>query len=1234
MSEKQNQSRVEKLRGRENYDEWRISAKSYLIIKGLWGAVTGELPPESSPETNAKAISEITLMLDASLFSYIKETESAKEVWDTIAKAFDDSGIPRKVTILNQLVSIRLIRFQSMERYINEILLYWNKSKIAGFKIDEDIIASLMLGGLPEEYQALILGIENSAKELTVDYVKTVLLQGIKDPFHKGEENGRAFAVKTVSKGFKNKQRKCFTCGSGNHISPSCPKKKEKAKCYNCGETSHFARNCKKPKKSEEPEKGKKVEVTKERMFIALLSKETNESISTNWYIDSGASTHMTNSLATLMNIKMIEEREVIVANNERLKVDMKGDAVFEIDDGEQIIKCTVKNVLFVPGICANLISVNQLTQQGFSVMFEEDKCKILDENEVVLEAHRSEGMYKLQTESVEWACVAKQVSGKTWHRRLCHIGKDKMQFLKEKYNIKLPDCKCIVCLKGKQTRKEFKESNSRKGSPLELIHTDVVGPMQDESISGYKYFITFIDDYSNKLFTYPMWRKSEAFEKFSEFIKLAEKQTGKELKAIRSDNGLEYINKQFESFCAENGVKHQKTAPYSPQQNGKAERMNRTLLDRIRCMLIDSELDNSFWAEAMNTATYTLNMIPLDNGKSPNELWNNEEGDIESLKVFGCKALVHVPDQKRRKLDDKSQECIFLGYEPNTKAYRLYNIRNDLIVISRDVDFMEEERIEENNLMLINDNSEVGGEDIICPSTYEEAIKDKNAEKWINAMKNEYNSLIENKTWEIKDPPEERKLIKNKWIFTVKRDEKGKILKYKARLVAKGFSQKDGIDYDETFSPVVRYGSIRLLLAIAAGYNLNIRQLDAVTAFLNGKLEEDIWMEQPKGFEDGEKGACKLIKAIYGLKQASRVWNNTINSVLINIGLSKSIMDQCIYYKQEEENMTFVAVYVDDILIFSNSKEYEEEIVKELSSSFKMKDMGEAKNILGFKISRKREYGQIALSQQRYIDDILKRYGMNESKPVSTPLDMNQKISGEMSPEDEEEIAEMKKVPYREAIGSLLYAAQITRPDIGFAVNLLSRYCENPGRGHWIGVKRIMRYLKGTRGYELIYGEAEEKITGYCDADWASDVDKRKSTTGYVFTMYGGAISWGTRRQPTVALSTTEAEYMSMVAAIQEAMWLKQLLEEIFNIVAKPIKIYNDNIGAIELAKNNGYSARSKHIDIKNKFIHEKLNERVIELEYLQTDQMPADILTKAVTKSCMLKHLPEFGINYGIEE
>lgn len=313
------------------------------------------------------------------------------------------------------------------------------------------------------------------------------------------------------------------------------------------------------------------------------------------------------------------------------------------------------------------------------------------------------------------------------------------------------------------------------------------------------------------------------------------------------------------------------------------------------------------------------------------------------------------------------------------------------------------------------------------------------------------------------------------------------------------------------------------------------------------------------------------------------------------------------------------VAIYVDDVLIFSNEKLWESQLKLELSSNFQMKDMGSASSILGIRITRDKTNETIAIDQSQYLAAVLIRFGMSDCNPVATPLDLNQKISSELSPTKESEKQMMSRVPYMQAIGCLLFAAQTTRPDISYAVNLLSRYCVNPGKGHWAAMKRIMRYIKGTINKKLVYYSDGNELHGFCDADWASDLDERKSTTGYIFTLQNGAISWSSKRQSTIALSSTEAEFMAMVSAIQECIWLKRFEFELFKNANKPITLHCDNKSAIQVAKNNSYSSRTKHVEIKTKFIQDKINEGSIQLEYVPTDQNVADVLTKGIVS---IKH------------
>lgn len=405
--------------------------------------------------------------------------------------------------------------------------------------------------------------------------------------------------------------------------------------------------------------------------------------------------------------------------------------------------------------------------------------------------------------------------------------------------------------------------------------------------------------------------------------------------------------------------------------------------------------------------------------------------------------------------------------------------------------------------------------------------------------------------------------------------------------------------------------------MALAVKYNLDIEQMDAVTAFLQGELKEDVYIEKPEGFKDDSGKVFKLHKALYGLKQASLVWNRKLDAALKTYNLTRSKVDPCIYFNIKPTNMTILAIYVDDILIFSNDTMFRENLKKKLSSQFKMKILGKAKQCLGLKITR--ENGNIYLDQEKYILDILDRFNMNECNPVSTPLDINQKLNKDLSPKSIKEEHEMRKVPYQQAIGSLLFAANLTRPDISQAVNHLSKFNNNPGIQHWNAVKRIFRYLKGSASARLgFYRDGNTDMLAYSDSDWASDSDERRSTTGYVVVMQGGAVSWNSRRQQTIALSTCEAEYMALSAATQEVLWLRELNAEL-NPGFKSNEattIFCDNRSAVHLATTSSYHPKSKHIEIRHHFIREKFELGAIKFENIGTDDMIADNLTKAVVK------------------
>ena len=417
-------------------------------------------------------------------------------------------------------------------------------------------------------------------------------------------------------------------------------------------------------------------------------------------------------------------------------------------------------------------------------------------------------------------------------------------------------------------------------------------------------------------------------------------------------------------------------------------------------------------------------------------------------------------------------------------------------------------------------------------------------------------------------------------------------------------------MDYDETFCPVVRAESVRTVIALAAMKNLVLHQMDVTTAFLNGTLEEEVYMKQPEGFvRKGEEHlVCKLKKSIYGLKQSPRCWNMALDQFLTTINLRQSSADPCIYTSPGGETV-IVAVYVDDILVATETEKTMLKLKRLISQKFEVKDLGELKSFLGVQVKVMSD--SIWIGQSGYTSRVLEKFGMADAKPVSTPVDVSLKLHSEnnSSPVD--------KSLYQSAVGSLLYLSNWTRPDITYAVNTVAKFSSSPTEVHWTAVKRIMRYLKGTSGYGVNYVKCtKDSLAGYCDADWAGDVNDRKSTSGYVFTLAGAPVSWRSKKQSCVALSTAEAEYIALASAAQEAVWLRELLKQLDGPMAEATIVYDDSQSAIAMTKNPQFHGRAKHIGIKYHYIRGEVEKGTVKLLYCPTENMMADVLTKGLSK------------------
>lgn len=502
----------------------------------------------------------------------------------------------------------------------------------------------------------------------------------------------------------------------------------------------------------------------------------------------------------------------------------------------------------------------------------------------------------------------------------------------------------------------------------------------------------------------------------------------------------------------------------------------------------------------------------------------------------------------------------------------------------------------------------------VIEPETYEQAMKSEEREKWKNAMDKEMTAHKDNETWKLVPLPKNAKLIDNKWVFRIKTDANGNAIRYKARLVARGFTQRKDVDYFETFSPVVRYDSIRVLLALAAEQDLEVNHFDVQTAFLYGDLEQSIYMKQPAGFEDIEKPhhVCLLKKSLYGLKQASRCWNKKFVNFLDSYKFKQLKSDQCVFVGQCDDDVIFLALYVDDGLVLSSKKDATENFLQNLKENFKITaDNGEI--FVGLNITRDRLNETITINQVPYIKRVLEKFNMEQAKPLHIPADPGAYLQHF----SEVKCESAQNYPYREAVGSLIFLATVSRPDIAFAVNYVSRFINKWSDYHVKAVKRIFRYLKSSINLSIVYRKMNNlELIGYSDADYAGCPETRRSTSGFIFLLNAAPVTWSTQKQGVVAQSTTEAEYIALALATKEALWLRSLLSELgFQQSATCIKV--DNQSAIKLSKNPEFHKRTKHIDIKFHFVRDVSDRGEINIVYVESKKQLADIFTKPLVKN-----------------
>ncbi|KAJ9547812.1 hypothetical protein OSB04_020355 [Centaurea solstitialis] len=1242
---------------------------------------------------------DVSCLMLASMTPELLRDHEDMNAWDMIQSLksmFQIQARQERFDTVRALHACMMTEGSSVSTHVLKMKGYVDRLTRLGYPLGQELATDLVLNSLSKSYDQFVLNYNMNGLEKTLTELHGMLKTTERNMNSKLDSSKSKQVLMIKPKSGVVKKKRAVTKGKAKVGSSNKGKGKGKipddAVCFNCNQKGHWKRNC--PALLAEMKKQKAIEAGTSGMFTIDLFTYDSDS----WVLDTGCGTHICTTFQGLRSEERLKpgQMELRMGNGAKVAAVARGIYDLELPNG---LTLSLSKCLFVPSITRNIVSFSQLRKAGFMFIFSDDDSILAYlHNVLYFVAKPHNGIYEIDLQNSRNYESMYNVNNKRikrglnqtylWHCRLGHINKKRIAKLQadgvldpcdDSYDV------CESCLMGKMTKAPFKGKPERATELLEIIHTDVCGPFSLTTRNGHRYFITFTDDFSRFGYVYLMRNKSESFDFFKEFQNEVENQLGKKIKRLRSDRGREYLSQEFIDHLREHGIVSQLTPPGTPQHNGVSERRNRTLLDMVRSMMSRTTLPKSFWGYALETAARILNNAPTKKtNKTPYELWTGKIPKVSYMKIWGCEA--YVKREASSKLDPRSEKCIFVGYPKETIGYYFYKPSENKVFVARRGDFLENdfltrtttgdtidlEEIQEpqDETMVDTDNQHdvepqqdvegnneiqtirrssrnrqeperygylIGSDDTVDdePVTYREAVSGLESDKWHDAMKAEIQSMLDNQVWDLVDAPIGCKVVRNKWVFKKKTDMDGIVHTYKARLVAKGFTQTQGVDYDETFSPVAMIKSIRILLAIAAYHDYEIWQMDVKTAFLNGTLSEDVYMVQPEGFEHPKfpEKVCKLQRSIYGLKQASRNWNLRFDEKIKEFGFLKNEDEPCVYKKVSGSIVVFLILYVDDILIIGNNIPTLESVKAWLGKCFAMKDLGEAAYILGIKIYRDRSRRLIGLSQSTYIDKILKRFKMEGSKRGNLPMVHGVHLSKTQCPSSKEDMNRMKGVPYASAIGSIMYAMLCTRPDVSYALSMTSRYQSNPGDAHWVAVKNILKYLRRTKDMFLLYGGQERDlcIQGYTDASFQTDRDDYKSQSGYVFVLNGGAVSWKSYKQSTIADSTTESEYIAASDAAKEAVWMKKFITDlgVVRSICDPVKIYCDNEGAIAQAKEPRSHQRSKHIMRRYHLIREIIERGDVKICKVRSEDNPADPLTKPLSQSKHDAHISSIGLS-----
>ncbi|KAL7280531.1 hypothetical protein ACG7TL_005463 [Trametes sanguinea] len=1269
------------------YSDWVAKIKGVMLFTGCWGPILSQSAPEGEKAEDWKKKDDqakgLIWMRVATNYHYLLETKettegeikkrvpasySAKEMWDVLKKEF---GTPDTAEAIGLLMAYFNLPPMSDSRPLRDQLGTYitciRDASNGGMNFSEHQQAVFLLMKLPPSYNTLSTSLTASHKlgDWTVEWVQGKVLA------EESLRSGTSQSVTRISKTKPKPSGPCDFCGSGTHHESTCWKKHPDQRPKKGGKG--------KGKGKEKEKKGKEKDNSNNHANAAapavnvLVAESSNMHASfysaahaagvrhTHWLMDSGASQHITFDINDFAEYSAYDTPIVFKtsASGEGSSVKALGEGLVRGETFIDGVKWSIDlpKVCYIPMASSRLFSTGSIEKNGYSIFQGDKKMSIFDKLPSGAVSHGStikiegrkilEGVFNPINNLYDFVLEIKsgghvhlsKTDYKTWHRRFGHAGKEALRHLPK--NVKgvdhvdpADDEPCEGCAYGKSHRLPFPPSEKRATEPLELVHTDLDGPMRTASVgSGYLYFASFIDDFSGLGIAYYLKRKSDAMKAFDSFKAWAETQTGKKIKRVRSDRGGEYLSNEFTQHLLDLGIEHPKSTPDSPQQNGRAERWNRTIVEKAMSMLHHAGLSHGFWQLAVEAAVHIYNRQPMRRLKwrCPITAWDGTVPDVSYFRVFGCKAFVHVQKSKREgKLDKKAVEMIFVGYEPGTKGYKFWNPATRSIVVSRDVIFDEESfparSIPGYRRVTPSDNpfpehedrsDDVSNSDsgdlpqIPIPLPLDEdrppspppapPAPEEDEEPQPPPQPPQPPPQPSRPAVPVPRPSHRRNRHEPVGGAEVPalgnerpcRENRGPPARYREDNI---FGDRDPVEVEGQSTEdgdELEAQAIRFILASQYKSGIPNSHWEAMNS-----PDKDKWRVAEK--------------AEYDSLMENKTW------VLVPCPKDRQVVaNRWVYDIKHDggEKVMIVVLYVDDLLLLGDDRQHIKQVKDALKKQYKMTDLGAVKRFLGLRISRDRTIRRIDIDQEEYIQSVIERFEMADCKPSRTPLPAGAVLESSEQPEPSSDSFRQR---YQSLIGSLLYAALGTRPDIDFAVNRLSKYNANPSDAHWHYAKYVLRYLQGTKHFRLRYdGASNDGLLVYSDSDWGEDRDNRRSTSGYDFLMAGGAISWASRRQPTVSLSSTEAEYLAASDTCRQIAWLRTFGTELGDDMSCPTPLCLDNQGSIFLGVHPVVERRTKHIDIRHHYIREQIKLGKVEVFFVATKDQLADPLTKNVSFS-----------------